>query len=213
MSKTHGTDIRSSWMLLIVAFLTAATLPIHAIGQTSPQRDLYFVAIGDVPRGLVNNLASHFERKFGISILVLKPLRLEPTATDPERRQAVADRLIRAIRSTYPTLDRNPQARVIGITSSDMFMEALREQWKFTFSLRSSDRRFAVVSYARMDPAYFGQPPDEHQLQGRLRKMVAKNIGIMYFGLPASDNPRSALFRNVLGLDDLDRMTEEFNPK
>jgi len=43
--------------------------------------------------------------------------------------------------------------------------------------------------------------------------MVTKNIGIMYFGLPASDNPRSVLFRNILGVDDLDRMTEEFSPK
>ena len=43
--------------------------------------------------------------------------------------------------------------------------------------------------------------------------MIVKNIGIMYFGLPASDNPRSALFRNVLGVDHLDRMTEEFDSK
>lgn len=50
-------------------------------------------------------------------------------------------------------------------------------------------------------------------LRSRLRKMVAKNIGIMYFGMSASDNPRSVLFRNVLGVDDLDRMTEEFDPK
>ena len=43
--------------------------------------------------------------------------------------------------------------------------------------------------------------------------MITKNIGIMYYGLPASGNPRSALFRSILGVDDLDRMTEEFDPK
>jgi len=40
-----------------------------------------------------------------------------------------------------------------------------------------------------------------------------KEHGIMYFGLPASDNPRSALFRSILGVDDLNRMTEDFIPK
>jgi hypothetical protein len=31
--------------------------------------------------------------------------------------------------------------------------------------------------------------------------------------LPASPNPRSVLYRDILGVDDLDRMTEDFNPK
>lgn len=94
-----------------------------------------------------------------------------------------------------------------------MYMKAMRDRWRFTFSLRSRDRRVAVVSYARMDPKNLGEPADAEVLQSRLRKMVLKNIGIMYFGLPASGNPRSVLYGNILGVDDLDRMTEEFDPK
>ena len=43
--------------------------------------------------------------------------------------------------------------------------------------------------------------------------MITKNIGIMYYGLPASPNPRSVMYNDILGVDDLDRMTEDFNPK
>jgi predicted Zn-dependent protease len=117
------------------------------------------------------------------------------------------------VRFRHPTLAKNPRTRVIGITPYDMYMEAMREQWAFTFSLRSADQRLAVISYARMDPANLGDVPDTTLLRSRLRKMVTKNIGIMYFGLAVSDNPRSALFRNILGVDDLDRMTDDFSPK
>lgn len=71
----------------------------------------------------------------------------------------------------------------------------------------------AVVSYARMDPATLGQAPDAAVLETRLRKMISKNIGIIYYGLPTSNNPRSAMFRNILGVDHLDRLTEDFRPK
>ena len=83
----------------------------------------------------------------------------------------------------------------------------------FTFSLRSRDQRMAVVSYARMDPANLGDPPDDQLLMTRLRKMIAKNVGIIVYGLPPSRNPRSVLYGNILGVDDLDRMTEEFDPR
>jgi predicted Zn-dependent protease len=131
---------------------------------------------------------------------------------DPVRSQTVADELISAIRQRYATLARDDRARVIGVTPDDMYMQAMRNQWLFTFSLRNSDDHFAVVSYARMDPARLGEPRDEDRLTTRLRKMVAKNIGIMYFGLPLSQDPRSVLYGNIGGVDELDLMTEYFEP-
>jgi hypothetical protein len=44
----------------------------------------------------------------------------------------------------------------------------------------------------------------------RLQKMVTKSIGLMYFGLPLSDDPGSVMYRNVLGPRDLDQMSEDF---
>jgi predicted Zn-dependent protease len=202
----------SRWHVAIGAVLVASALVMVASAQTT-KPELYFVAIGDVPVDMFNGLVSHFETRFAVPIKTLSPLGFDQQTFDSQRSQAVADRLIQAVRFRHPSLVKNPRTRVIGITSLDMFMEAMREQWAFTFSMRSADRRLAVVSYARMDPGKLGGAPNDALLQSRLRKMLTKNIGIMYFGLPASENPRSALFRNILGVDDLDRMSEDFNPK
>jgi hypothetical protein len=51
---------------------------------------------------------------------------------------------------------------------------------------------------------------DEALRMARLQKMITKNIGILFYLLPDSTDPRSVLYSNILGPDDLDRMTEEF---
>jgi predicted Zn-dependent protease len=203
----------SKWRLSLAIVLAIGGLAAESSAQSTPKPELYLIGVGDVPVEMLDAFVAHFQTKFGMSIQTLAPLGFDRLTFDAERSQMVADRLIQAVRYRHPTLVKNPRTRVIAITSYDMYMEAMRDKWAFTFSLRSGDRRLAVVSYARMDPAKLGGAPNDALLRSRLRKMITKNIGIMYFGLPASDNPKSALFRNVLGVDDLDRMTEEFDPK
>ena len=62
----------------------------------------------------------------------------------------------------------------------------------------------AVVSTAHLDDGLLGNKTQ------RLQKMVTKDIGILYFGLPQSDDPKSVLYKDVLGPIDLDRMSEDF---
>jgi hypothetical protein len=64
-----------------------------------------------------------------------------------------------------------------------------------------------------MDPANLGNTPDEELLRSRLRKMIFKNIGIMCYSLPVSQDPKSVLYGNVLSLGDLDYMREFFEPR
>ena len=42
--------------------------------------------------------------------------------------------------------------------------------------------------------------------------MIAKDIGIICYGREVSQNPRSVLYGNILGTDELDVMTDEFDP-
>ena len=161
----------------------------------------------------VQGFATHVQKKFGITSKVLSPLGFDRVAYDDDRSQMVADKLIQAVRYRHATLVRNPQTRIIAITPFDMYIEQMRDQWTFAFSLRSGDRRLAVVWSARMDPVKLGAGPNDELLRTRLRKMITKNIGIMYFGLSGSANPKSVLFTNVLGVEELDLMTEEFDPK
>jgi predicted Zn-dependent protease len=73
-------------------------------------------------------------------------------------------------------------------------------EWNFVFSYRWDDGGYAVVSTARMTNS------DEVTLS-RLRKMVTKSVGVMYYGLSVSDDPASVLY-TPLSVDDLDRMGE-----
>ena len=157
----------------------------------APPNDLYLVAVGDVPPALMSSLVAGAEQTLGIQVAVLRSLSVDRTLYDPARSQLIAEELIAAVRSQYPTLARNPRARVIAITAQDMYIKARRGTWRFALSLRSNENSVAVVSYARMDPAFLGITRDEELLRSRLRKMVIKNIGIMYYGLPVSrDRPQ-----------------------
>ena len=40
--------------------------------------------------------------------------------------------------------------------------------------------------------------------------MVSKDIGILYYGLPQSPNPRSVLYNEIAGLQELDNVGEDF---
>ena len=51
---------------------------------------------------------------------------------------------------------------------------------------------------------------DSTRRMQRIQKMITKNLGILYYGLPQSDDPGSVLYKSILGPDDLDRASEDF---
>jgi predicted Zn-dependent protease len=182
------------------------------VRPSAPPHDLYFVPVGDVPDALMASLVAAVERPLEIPVTVLSGISVEPTMFDAARSQLIAEQLIAAVRTGHPTVAGSPRARVIAITAQDMYINA-RVEWRFALSLRSNDNSVAVVSYARMDPAYLRITSDEELLRSRLRKMILKNIGMIYYSLPASRDPLSVLYGNVLGVDDLDDMSEFFEPR
>ena len=96
----------------------------------------------------------------------------------------------------------------IGLTTRDMFNPDVN--WTYVFSYRRKNR-VAVVSPARMDRGCMGVfQADDDRIMARLRKMVGKNIGIMYFGLQMSADPASMLYANIGGPQELDAMSELF---
>ena len=86
---------------------------------------------------------------------------------------------------------------MIGITAADLYNP--EQAWGYAFSNRRPPR-FAVVSPARMDRGCLGivRVNDERRLL-RLRKMIGKNIGVLYYQLPLSTNPRSLLYGSIGG--------------
>jgi predicted Zn-dependent protease len=182
--------------------------------QTMPRPpepiSLHLVPVGDVSSDLMAQMASRLRIRFPGPLTVLPALAVDSTRYDDRRHQAIAENLIASVQQRYAALLREPDARIIAITPDDMYIRS--ERWAFAFSLRDGSDHVAIVSFARMRPETFGNTPDETLLQSRLRKMVTKNIGIMCYGFPLSENPRSVLYGSIGGTDELDLMTEEFNP-
>ena len=178
--------------------------PASPIGVPSPpvDRAVYLAPIGDFPREEADTLVAHYLEKFDLTIEVLPSIPVPDDAMDAGRGQLIAERLIEAIAATDVATE-DPNAVVIGLTNVDMYIAA--RDWNYAYGLRSRGT-FAVVSSARMSDGF----ADEARQRQRLRKMVTKNVGILYYGLAVSDDPRSVLYRDILGPQDLDYASEDF---
>jgi tetratricopeptide (TPR) repeat protein len=171
------------------------------------ERTAYFIPLGDFSSPATAELATYYKRKFGIGIVCLPAIPLASSAFDGQRHQLIAEDVIELIKRTYPKLAEDPDAVVIGLTDSDMYIK--EKTWRYAFSYWV-DSRFAVVSNARMTPANIRQPARAELLNTRFRKMVMKNIGILYYQMPTNNNPKSVLYNKIDGVEELDGMGEEF---
>jgi tetratricopeptide (TPR) repeat protein len=180
------------------------------IAEAFGKRRVYFVPLGKFSMPLMRELESYYKIRLGIGIVALPAIpldSLEASTFDARRRQFIAEELVELIKRHNPKVAQNPNAILIGLTDEDIYTR--ERNWQYAFSWWM-DSRFAVVSSARMNPATLGQPANPELLNARFRKMVLKDIGILYYEMSPSDNPKSALFNKIEGVADLDAMGEEF---
>ena len=167
---------------------------------------LYFVPLGIFPAKTANDLASFYRSKYGFQAEILPNVPYSSTAIDPRRNQLIAERAIEMMKEANPQLANDSQAILIGLTSRDMYIA--KYDWQFSFSYRA-EGKYGVVSSGRMTlPGRQGIT--EELIRTRFRKMLTKNIGLLYYHLPQSNDPRSVLYRSVVGISELDYMGEEF---
>lgn len=162
---------------------------------------LYFVPVGRqaIP---AESLADYYRKKFEMEITVLPPVKLEPSACVPARHQCIAEEVMGAMANASPEIARNPESAMIALTDEDIFPRELG--WNFTYSLHSA--RIGVVSSRRMDPAVWGDPPNETVRPANMRQMLTKYIAMEYFHLADSFDPSSVLFTPLIpdgGPDDI----------
>lgn len=152
---------------------------------------------------VVTALADAFTTGLRLDTRVQAVFTPSPAARNRERGQLIAEVLARELQ---PRCRRGMTGTpfVIGVTGEDMYLQT-NPRWRFAFSYRSPPC-VAVMSYARME---IGGSPELRA--ARLRKMTAKNLGVLVYGLPRSRDPRSLMFDEILGLEDLDFMEENFN--
>jgi predicted Zn-dependent protease len=196
--------MRLTIALLIVCLLSTAS----ACKKSERVYSIYFVPIGDAPGSEIEGLVAHYQQKFGLESTVLPALTPKSSDVDPRRRQLIAENVLDSLHKEYSQYVGNNSSILIGITADDMY--PLGQDWQFCFGWRLPEMRMAVVSTARMNLHYEGEPADQANEALRLQKMVTKDIGIMYYNRPPNNNPRSVLFSGILGIEELDQVSEDF---
>ena len=168
-------------------------------------RTVHFAPLGAFPAADLEDLATFYAERYDLEVQILSPAAIPRVARDAARDQLVVETLIEALRAAYPEA-RDPSRVVIGFTSDDVHIRE-RPDWTWAFGM-ATEGHLAVLSTARMGP----EPgPFGHQLEtARLRKMVTKYIGFLFFDLSLSSDPHSVLYNNILGVPDLDAMGEDF---
>jgi predicted Zn-dependent protease len=180
-----------------------ASSKLHSSGKR-----VYLVAIGGLSEDRVQRLVAYYQDKFKVDINFLQTIPLNPSDMDSARKQLVGEKAIESMRAAFPDLAKDPTAILIGVSATDMYIAA--KDWRFAFGLRDEALHAAVVSSARMDTHYPGEPAGVGTPETRTRKMVTKDIGILYYGLPVSDNSHSVLYGQIGGIEELDAVGEDF---
>jgi predicted Zn-dependent protease len=189
---------------------SAETTSATANRQKISGNGVYLVALGDFPDDMLQGLVQYYKQKYNLDVQML------PSLPEPEAsrhiwlwtKQVQAEPLVASLHSAFPELAHNSRAVLIGLTTADLYPGSV--DWRFTFSWRTNDLRTAVVSSARMGLHYAGEPADGADPETRVRKMVTKNIAILYYGKAQSSNPHSVLYNQIGGIEDLDKVSEDF---
>ena len=169
---------------------------------------IVFVPIGNFPETAMYKVAGYYRDTLGIEITVTRTVPFEEPMIDRGRNQLVGEQLIDQMKRYLPVYAGNPRIMMIGFTRGDMYVQ--HKDWLFAFAHRE-DGRFAAISTARMDPENFGLPADDRVLISRLMKMTLKQIGLYFYELPQREETTSVLFSPILGVDDLDAVSMDFD--
>ncbi len=177
----------------------AAIVPVHPPGRT-----VHLAPLGGLAAADLQDLADFYAARYDLTVDILPPAPIPANIEDPRRHQVAAEDLIGLLPTIYPEAA-DPNSVVIGVLPTDMYIRGIPE-WRWAFSNRAGGH-LAVVSTSRMNATGpFGASLEA----ARLRKMVTRNIGVLYFGLPLSDDPQSVLYSEILSVPDLDRLGEDF---
>jgi Flp pilus assembly protein TadD/predicted Zn-dependent protease len=168
---------------------------------------LYFVPLSNYSAASLTKLANSLKQKTGIEVIVTQPVPFSLSTVDKRRQQVVAEEAINLMKVRYPNLVSDPNAILIGLTDEDLFIRSQDDQYAFCYRMQG---RFAVVSAARMNPVNLGGSANDLLTEARLRKMLLKNIGLLYYRLPINHDPKSVLYEDVEAVEDLDKMGEDF---
>lgn len=129
---------------------------------------LYLLPLGPVPGPQVARLAERLSRHVRLPCRLAGDALAIPLARLPDRDQLDADLVLGALESQAPG-----DGVVVGVTPLDMAIPI----FTFVFGRARQGGRAAVVSLARLDPAFYGLPLDADLLARRTVIEILHELG------------------------------------
>ncbi len=196
--------------LCLVAGL-AAVAATHAesqappgIGPSDEVAAVYLVPITMHLEEQVTALQRYYRETLNLDVQVLPPFDPDLSAWDTPRRRWSAEALLDQLIEREEARVRRGHVVVIAITADDL--SSKKDGWIFGWW---SAARVSVISYARMDPQWYGKEANSDVLNSRLRHMVSRYIGRSYFDLPATRERTSPLYDDLTSLAALDAISDD----
>lgn len=167
---------------------------------------IWLVRIGRSERVPLQKLADDLFFRYRLPIGVQAEIPTIPnSALDQQEHQLIGEELLALLARAY---EASGNATIIGVTDYEMRSRSL--ELSNTFSLRSRVH-YSVVSTADLGANVTDRIHGNTRYK-RTRKLVARNIGFLFFGRPEVDDPRSLFRTQMSGTDDIDALDEELCP-
>ena len=185
-----------------------ATKPAPALPEELRGRGaVYLVPLGTIKSIAVPALIEDVRRRYGTALQVLLPVSPSEWARNAARKQFVAEDLVTVMKLAYPKLAADPEAVLIGLTDEDMYISGIR--WHYAFSYREEER-FAIISSAHLSEGEDEKPVSREVLHKRIRRMLLRDIGVLYYRLQLSNDYNSVLYEDIEDASELDDLGDGY---
>jgi hypothetical protein len=179
----------------------AASEARHVRPILTEKSGVWLVSLGEPGSVDVGRLAQELAAHYGLPVAVLPDIALPSWTLDANERSLIAEQLILLMRQAYRA---QGGAAIIGITDYEMY--AMREDRTHVFSWRAPPH-YGVVSTSSLAANVLDRLRG-HARHERTRKLVARNIGFLYYRRHEVDDPHSLLRPPMHGNGDIDKLKE-----
>ena len=169
--------------------------PVARLDQLKGTGRIYLVQMGDHkdPYSL-DDFAKWLHSRYALDVVVLPPVKIDKSAWNARRRQYEAQSLFAQMKHDFPDLALDPDAYLIGFTDADLYSS--HQYWRSTFTQRDLARAAVISSDGMQDSPLerliLHAGADEH-FHARLRRILLKDVALLYWHLPTNDDPTSLL--------------------
>ena len=170
--------------------------PIAQPNQLQGSGTVYLVQMGSHTQSYsLADFAHWLHDKYEIDVQVLPAMAIDPSAWDAGRHQFVAEQLYAQLKQDHPDLALNSNAFLIGFTDADMY--SVNQMWSSSFTQRDGLRAAVISSDGMGDTlwqrAHLPASAAIDRFRDRMRRILLKDVAILYWHLPLSNDPTSLL--------------------